>query len=115
MSICKGCGAALPPSRGPRERKWGDEACRRRGPSVTPVVDAGAVEKAVITRTEARGDPVAKAVAGALARVVDQCGPSTVSAARELRVVLDRMGKGEVSFIDELIAWRAARHAAAGI
>jgi hypothetical protein len=58
---------------------------------------------------------VLRAVAVALAGVVDQRGPSSVSAARELRVVLDRVGTGEVSVIDELIARRNARRLAAGI
>lgn len=29
MSYCKGCGAVLPPSRGPRPRKWCSERCRK--------------------------------------------------------------------------------------
>jgi hypothetical protein len=95
---------------------WCSEACRRRGPATIPTVGAaGAVELAVGTRTEAWGDPVAKAVAVALARVVDQCGPSTVAAARELRVVLDRVGTGEESIIDQLQRRRTERRAAAGI
>jgi hypothetical protein len=76
---------------------------------------AGAVELAVGTRTESWPDPVLRAVAVALARVVDQSGPSTVSAARELRVLLDRVGTGEPSVIDELMRKRAARRLAAGI
>jgi hypothetical protein len=38
-----------------------------------------------------------------------------VTASRELRVVLDWMGTGEVSFVDELIARRNARRAATGV
>jgi hypothetical protein len=56
-----------------------------------------------------------RAVAVALARVVDQSGPSTVTAARQLRVVLKAMGSGGESFIDVLARRRTERRLAAGI
>jgi len=114
MNACRACGEPLAPSRGPRERKWCNETCRRRGqaPVLGPVA-AGAVEVAVVARCEAWPDAVLRAVAVALARVVDQSGPSTVSAARELRTLLEGMGSREVSIIDQLQTRRAARRAAA--
>jgi hypothetical protein len=65
-------------------------------------VQAGAVEVTVSERAEAWSDPIMRAVAVALARVVDQSGPSTVTAARELRAVLKAMGNGEESMIDRV-------------
>jgi len=50
-----------------------------------------------------------RAVAIALARVVDQSGPSTVTAARELRVVVDAMGTGAVSIVGVLRKRREER------
>jgi hypothetical protein len=64
-----------------------------------------------VIRTAEWHDPVAKAVTIALARVVDGGGPSTVAAARELRVELAKMGIGEVSIVDQLQKMRAERRA----
>lgn len=100
MSNCDGCGASLPPSNGPRSRRWCGDTCRKRdsrdrrpipGSRLTPPSDTTDAVRAALDAAAELPSPVEAALASmalSMARVVDAGGAPAVSACRELRSVL---------------------------
>jgi hypothetical protein len=70
-AVCARCGVELPPSRGPRARRWCSETCRRLGP--LPALDAPVASlEEVLRLLSARARAGSVAAMGALLRYFER-------------------------------------------